>query len=468
MRDVIYGCWCKGRRIGGLKLPPIGLLIIASVLKKDGFDTTFMDAGLAGADYQSIISSAGEFDAVVTSTSTHTILEDQDCLLEMKARNPNLFSIVFGPRPTFLPELVLKSGAYDMCIQREGDFVIRDVLRCHRDGGTEDWKNVKGISFLNEDQETVVNEEYPLIKDLDDIAYPDRSMLPRNVDYFNPVALRFPLTTMMISRGCPAKCTFCLSPYFYGSRVRYRSTENVMEELREIVRLGYKEVFFRDETFTVNKRRVTEVCEAMVAEGIDITWTANARVGMLDRELTRTMKRAGCHTIKFGIESGSQTIVDRIQKGINLEEAVETFKWLKEEGINTHAHFIAGHPGETREELDETIAFIKRLPASTISMGILTPYPGTPQFDDLVDDHPEVLDPAHADFARPDNGYLASLGCEMEPEEIEKGVERGYKAFYLRPSYLAGWIPKIKSFDHFKRLTISGATIFQFMYKADA
>ncbi len=469
MRDVIYGCWCKGRRVGGLKLPPLGLLLTATVLKEDGFNVTLVDGGLSGLDYDGLMARSRDYDAVVSTTSSHTIIEDSACLSEMKERNPDLVSLVFGPRPTFLPELVLKEDAYDICIQREPDFIIRDVLRAMRDQGFESasWRSTKGISFCDEEGRVITNEPYPLINDLDVLPFADRSMLPDKVDYFNPVALRFPMTTMMVSRGCPARCTFCLSPYFYGNTVRYRSTENIMEELRTVRAQGYKEVFFRDETFTASRKRIMALCRAMIDENIDLTWTANARVGMLDREMAALMKKAGCHTIKFGVESGSQVILDRIRKGINLEKAEETYRWLERMGINTHAHFMIGHPGETAADFEQTIALLKRLRATTISIGVMTPYPGTPQFDALAEKHPEVLDPRHASFDAKDSGYLASLGADMTARQIEQGVKRAYRTFYMRPGYLARWLLRIKTLDDFKRLTLAGSQVFGFIFADD-
>lgn len=464
MRDVIYGCWCKGRRIGGLKLPPIGLLLVATVLKKDGFAVTFLDGGLSGINYHQLLEKAKDYDIVISTTSSHTTIEDSECLCDLKKRNPKLFSICFGPQPTFLPELVLNQQAYDVCVRGEPEFIIKDLLRAMRDGQDGSWKKIQGISYLGDDGHIISNDAYPLIGDLDQLPFPDRSLLPPKVDYFNPVALRFPMTTAMISRGCPAKCTFCLSPYFYGKKVRYRSVGNIMEELKQIQRLGYKEVFFRDETFTSNKINITALCEAMLNENMDLTWTANARIGMLDQKMAHLMKKAGCHTIKFGVESGSQEILDRICKRIDIGEVEETFKWLEKMGMRTHAHFMVGHPGENAWHLEKTLSLLRRLRATTVSIGIMTPYPGTPQFDELVKKHPQVLDPTHADFSRRDSGYLASLGCELKPEEIEGGVKKCYRAFYLRPRYLASWIFRVKSVDDIKRLTIAGSQVFQFMF----
>ena len=114
---------------------------------------------------------------------------------------------------------------------------------------------------------------------------------------------------------------------------------------------------------------------------------------MLDKEMALAMKRAGCHTIKFGVESGSQEILERIKKGISLAKAEETYAWLSDMGMRTHAHFMVGHPGETKEDLEQTINLLKRLKATTVSVGILTPYPGTPQFNDLIEQHPQIMDP---------------------------------------------------------------------------
>ncbi len=463
MRDVIYGCWCRGRRIGGLKLPPIGQLLIATLLREEtGFETDFLDAGLEGRGYDETIRHCAQYDVIIISTSTHTFLQDTAVLEDIKKINEQCITIVHGPRPSFLTESVLDSKEIDMAVKMEPEYILRDVCRFLA-AGTDAWKEVKGIGFRNGDSK-VINDPHPMIQNLDEIPFPDRTLLPDNVDYFNPVAKRNPMTTILTSRGCPAKCTFCLSPYFFGNKVRCRSAENVLEELELISRQGYKEVFFRDETFTAFKKRNMVICEEMLKRKIDLTWVCNARVDLIDKEMMALMKKAGCHYIKFGIESGSQRILDTIQKGYVMEDAHKAFENAARAGLKTHAHFMIGHPGETVEDVKLSLKLMIKLKPTTISCGIMMLYPGTPQFKLLSSNFSEAFDPSHSDFEKDDSAYLASLNSELSKEQIEFFVKKAYRQFYLRPDYLIKRLLSIGSMDELKQLILAGTQIFEYSF----
>jgi len=466
-RDLIYGCWCKGKRIAGIKFPPLSLLLVATVLKKDGFDVSLLDAAATGMSIEELKKIAPEFSLVVLLTSTMTVNEDASVLSELKKANPQLKTAVFGAHPTFMPRHTLAKKGIDIVVRREAEFIIRDLARALAKGGSE-WKKVKGIGYREDSGEVFLNELYPFIENLDELPIPDRTMLPAGVDYFNPVVKRVPYTTMMTSRGCPGQCTFCSSPPFYGRKIRYRSVESMIEELEEIKRLGYREVFFRDEIFTVIKSRTIALCEEMIKRKLNLSWICSARIGSVDKEMMEIMKKAGCHMIRFGVESGSQKILDNIKKGITLEQTRETFRWAHQVGLDTHAHLMIGTPGETKETIEETINFVKEIEPTIITCGICTPYPGTQLFEEVRAKHPEIGDGSQCDLSRlHTKSFYNEVFTELTPEELSAGVRRVYRKFYLRPSYLLRWLIRIRSVDEFRRVTLAGTQVFDFIFRGD-
>ena len=282
VRDVLNGSWCKGRRIGGATLPPYNLLLVATVLGDDGHRVRLWDAPAEGRTRADLIAGSGEFDAVVLATSSMTINEDAEMLSRMKERRRRLRTVVFGAHPTFMPRQTLDRKGIDIIVMGEPEFAIRDLARSL---GSADaaLKNIRGIGY-RDDGRAVLNDPYPLIQDLDELPFPDRGLLPHGADYFNPLVRRMPYTTAVTSRGCPAECTFCTAPYYYGRKLRCRSAENVMEELRSLARRGYKEVYFRDETFTSFPERNRSLCAQMIKEKLGLLWICNGKIGTVDKD----------------------------------------------------------------------------------------------------------------------------------------------------------------------------------------
>lgn len=466
IRDFVYGCWCKGRRIGGAQMPPTNLLSVATVLKEDGRDVEMVDAAADGARWAEVEKRLDEFGAVILLVSTNSFREDCAFVEGLKARNRRLLSVFFGPHATFMPQYSLARESVDIIVMREPEHILRDLARA-LDGGGESWKGVRGIGY-REGGEARINEPYPFIEDLDDLPIPDRSFLPEGLDYFNPVVKRVPYTTMQTSRGCPGRCTFCTVPSFYGKRIRCRSAGKVLEEFSYLAGLGYREIFLRDETFVAYRKRNKEICNGLIDAKLDLAWIANARVDMVDLETMRLMKAAGCHMLKFGVESGVQEILDAIRKGITLDQTRQAFAWAREAGLDTHAHVMIGCPGETVETARRTIRFVKEIAPTTASFGIHTPFPGTDLFAQVSAAHPEIRDGSGCDLTKiHTEGYFAQTYTRMTPRQLSRMVRHAYRRFYLRPSYLLSSLRRMGSRDEFWRTVVAGTNIFAFTMGRD-
>ena len=229
--------------------------------------------------------------------------------------------------------------------------------------------------------------------------------------------------------------------------------------------MGYREIFFRDELFTASKKRVLEICRLIKENGIDMTWICSSRVNNVDPEMLRTMKDAGCHMIRFGVESGVQEILDNVRKDITVEETRQCFAWCNEIGMDTHAHCMLGSPGETRETIEQSIRFVKEIEPTIITFGITTPYPGTSLFDEVARVHPEIGDGSQMDISRlHSDTFFNQFFTELSNEELGKDIRRVYREFYLRPKYIMKWLKRVDSWEEFKRVTMAGANVVDYAF----
>ena len=466
LRDAVYGCWCKGKRIGGAKTPPQPLLSVATTLQEAGHQVEVIDAVNQGISMYALQKRILEFDAVVVLTSVMTFGEDAQVLAELKESHPGLLTIVAGAHATFMPDKCLERESVDIIVRNEEELTIRDLLARYEKGG-EGWKESLGIGY-REAGEQVLREQYPGPKVLDDIPVTDWRLLPKGVYYFYPLVKRYPFVTDLTTRGCPKKCTFCMAPAFYGNKVRGRSAEHIIKGFEHYRKEGFKEIYIKDEMFTSLKKRNDEVFDWMINHQVDLTWFCSAAVGWIDKPMMERMKKAGCHTIKVGVESGVQEILDRIKKGITLEQIRQTFRWAEEVGISTHAHLMIGHPGETEATINETIKFVKKINPTTVTFGIMTPYPGTAIFEELAIKYPKLrtsfdlsLDTLH------DQSYFTHMLCDVEPERLAYYQKKAHRDFYWRPSYIWGWAKRMRDLETVKTVFKAGVRVIDYSIRGD-
>lgn len=466
VRDFVYGCWCNGKRIGGMQMPPMNDLYVTTHVRQEGVQATLLDAVTEPEEYDRLVAGGIKaYSVVAILCSTQSFRADVNALRELKAIHPELKGILFGSHPTFMPNYCLQADGVDFIVLREPEETMRALVGALARG--EEPREIEGIGYRDAAGEIVVNPPRPFM-DMDDLPIPDRTLLPAGVDYFNPVVKRVPYTTMQTTRGCPARCTFCTVPFFYGTEFREQSVERVLEEFRAIRDLGYKEVFIRDETFTAATDRNKEICRRMIEEKLDLTWIANSRVNTVDKEMMQLLKRAGCHLLKFGVETASDDILRAYKKGALRQHAIDAFRMTREVGLNTHAHIIFGGPGETPQTAQETIDFVIELGATTASFGIVTPYPGTPMFRDVAEKHPEIKDGTDSNLENLHvTGFYSETISGMSGEELSQWIVKAYRSFYWRPAYLIKRLVGIRSFDEFMTLFVAGLNIFQFSMKGE-
>jgi len=418
---------------------PMWLSYAAALADKHGHEVDLIDAPADGFDLEHVINRIRNFSPglIVVDTSTPSIYNDVKVCESLKKVLPEVFIILVGTHVSALPEESIKiSDSVDAVAIGEYDYTVIEVTEVVRKKG--DLGTVKGICY-RKSKEVICNEKRPFIEDLDEIPFVSTvyKRFLKIENYFNPNAL-YPMVTITTSRGCPFRCTFCVYPQtLMGRRFRLRSIENVVAEMEYIVDNfpQAKSIFFEDDTLTVNKQRCILLSEAILKKGVKISWTANARVG-LDIEAMEKMRAAGCRTLCVGFESGSQSILDHMNKNLRLEEMFKFIEDARKVGILIHGCFMAGLPGETKDTLKETLKLAKRLKPDTAQFYPVMVYPGTEAYDWYKDRKLIAAD----DFSK----WLTPKGLhntvirteELSSEELVRFCDEARRAFYLRPTYL--------------------------------
>jgi len=253
----------------------------------------------------------------------------------------------------------------------EGEETIVELAEAWRN--PEEWANIRGLVYRDGDQVTSTGER-PFIENIDALPLPARHLIP--LGRYRALGLPISMTT---SRGCPFRCIFCVGRKMVGARVRYRNPLKVVDELAYLSTLDFNQINIADDLFTAARKHCLAVCDEIIARGLRIRWTSFARVDTVSLEVLQRMKAAGCTAVSFGVETGNPEMLKRIKKGITLEQVVQAVQMCKDANITPHASFILGLPGETRETIDETVAFGEKLKSMGVLHGfhLLAPFPGT-------------------------------------------------------------------------------------------
>jgi len=300
--------------------------------------------------------------------------------------------------------------------------------------------SVRGIVYRESDGSLVRTDPQPLLQHFDDLGFPAHDKLNTAL-YKDPTMKRSPKTMVQFSRACIAKCNFCCQPAFFGS-VMKRSVPSIIEELQWVQKLGFREVFLNDATFTFDHEWNAEICEAMLSAGIDLQWFCTTRAHCLSKDILKLMKRAGCHTIGIGMESADDQVLKNIRKGVRRQQVREAVAMVRESDIDALLFCVLGFVGETRETMRETIQFLKTVPASFITLGTAVPAPGT-EFYRFMEDK-GYLHHKQWDLYDPLKGPVYNYP-ELSGEEIFSTAADGLRQFYLRPSYILDRARTIRS-----------------------
>ena len=430
----------------GAIVPPLGLAYIASYLRENNVQVKIIDCTplhLTIRDLADVIRK--EDPTIIGISSTTPIISKSREIADMvKKVRPDVTVILGGPHATAQgKEILAASKSIDIAVVGEGELTMLDLVNEleKRDMNLE---NVMGIIYKEQDK-ICVNKSRPLIENLDELPFPARDLLPMNK--YKPSIkwyYRMPFTTMFTSRGCPFNCIFCDSHLTFGRRTRFRTAQNVVAEIEEVVaKWGVKELIFYDDTFTLNKKHVNEICELILKKDIDITWGGLARVDTIDEKLFKKMKNAGCHIISFGIESGSEEMLRIIKKKITLQQAEKAIELTKKVGIESAASFILGIPGETHETLQKTIDFAKKIDPTYAEFFNAVPFPGTELYQNLLNQN-KLTNFSWENYTELHNAPVIELES-FTKKELEHMSKKAYRTFYFRYSKIYEYMSKMTS-----------------------
>jgi anaerobic magnesium-protoporphyrin IX monomethyl ester cyclase len=346
-----------------------------------------------------------------------------------------------GIHPTIYPKETAALDCVDFAVAGEGEGTMVS-LAASLDGGKSP-DDVRGLAYR--DCGRVVYTGVPeFIEDLDALPFPARKLTPYG-RYGSLLSRRRPSTTMFTSRGCPHRCIFCDRPQM-GKRFRARSAANVVDELQECSDMGIREVLIYDDTFTLDRRRVLDICEGIRERGLDVVWDARARVDTVDGELLSAMRSAGCDRIHFGVESGNGEILKTLCKGITLAQAEDAFRLASDAGIQTLAYFMIGAPHETVETVRETMDFAQRLDPDYVHFSIATPFPATGLYRMGLESGMFLEDYWQSFARKPAGGFVPAVWEEnLGREELTLLLREAYRGFYLRPGYALRRLADIRS-----------------------
>lgn len=427
----------------GVLYYPLWLIYAACVAEKNGFAVAFIDAPAKQMNIEQTLervdAEAKDAALFVLDTSTPSIHSDVAFAARIKERYPQAFTMLVGTHPSVTAEETMGfSDQIDGIARQEYDYIVRDTAIALRDGLP--LSEVAGLTW-RQGKEIVHNPGALHIEDLDEIPYA-AEFIKRHLcvtDYVFPAAA-FPSIQLFTGRGCPARCNFCVYPQtLHGHRYRLRSPENVMGEIEYILENfpDVKEIVFEDDTFTINKRRVTEICEGMIQRGFHkrIRWLCNARVN-LDYETMCLMKKAGCHLIIPGIESVNQQILNNIQKGTTVEQIEAYINNARKAGLMIHACYMVGNQGETRQTMEQTLAAAIRFNTDTAQFFPLIPYPGTGAYRWAKSNG--YISGAYSEYLHEDGTLNCIISTpELSAEELVEFCRMARKKYYLRPRYIA-------------------------------
>jgi len=440
--------------------PPLGIMYIAACLEKHtDCKVEILDAEAEELNYTQIKEEITKRkpDIIGLSAMTFTLI---DCLIVakiVKEVDKDIKVMLGGVHAYIYPYETINLSNIDYLIVGEGEFISVDLIK--NIDNTEKLKTIKGLVFKENNK--IIHTGLPeLIEDLDSIPFPSRHLTPYK-KYSSLLAKRKPITTMITSRGCPYKCTFCMRPHL-GKTFRARSYNIVVDEIEECVNMGIKEFLIYDDTFTIDKKRVMDICNEIMKRKLDIGWDIRARVNTVDFELLKKLKKAGCERIHYGVEKGNQEQLNILKKGITLKQVEDTFRMTRKAKIDILAYFMIGGPNETKETTLQSISFAKKIKPDFVHFSITTPFPSTELYT-LALERGITKSDVWKEFARnPTPDFRPPLWEEnMTREQMIGLLTKAYKEFYTRPSYIINKVFKIKSFGEFQRKVRAGLKIFR-------
>lgn len=407
---------------------------MAAILRKDNHDVYLKDYQTEGLSFDTLLNDVLSFcpDYIVVSTTNATIFSDMDEVKLLRDRVATPFKVIFKGAIFFDAdfELIHKidKGVVDIFVGGEIDWIIGDLI-----SEQKDLASVPGIFYKDEDGCWHKSDFSCWNVNLDEIPFPARDLM-KNELYVRPDTGE-PMATIQTARGCPSNCVYCLTPTISGKKVRYRSPQNVFDEIKECYEVyGIKNFFFKADTFTINKEWVLNLCSLIENSDLfgKIHYTVNSRVKPISEEVLIALKKTGCFTIAYGIESGSDYTLNMIKKGATVDDARKAIAMTKKVGIPVYGFFMIGFPWEDKQHIEATRKLIFELDCDFLEVHIALPYYGSEFYEMCKTEGVLSGNELGTDYF-----HSATTGTKyLSSEELLKIRDNILLKYCCRPSYI--------------------------------
>lgn len=461
--NVIQSCFPPELDRGSGWFPHLGILYIAAFLKKESNHAVRV---LDMEAERMPLARLAQFirdtrpDIVGISVSTFNLIDAFLIARAIKEAGPAIHLCLGGPHVNIYPEESVAHPFVDSVILGEGEVpfsLLADAIE-----GRGSLRQIKGLLYKEAGAIIRTGPPEPL-DDLDSLPFPDHSFIPRSERYYNILSHDACSTNMITSRGCPYRCSFC---YNLFPRLRCRSNENIIREIRECLASGIRDIFFCDDTFILDRGRTQRLCEDIIANGISFRWSMKTRVDTVDAVTLTALKKAGCRRIHFGVEAGSAQALLSLRKNISLSQIKESFSLTRNAGIETLAYFMIGSPGERVADILETIDLAIALNPDYAAFSMTLPMPGTDLYRRGLEKGVFRDDFWQAFAQEPRAGFSPLFWEEdISEKELQRLLKQAYRSFYLRPRYLLRMLIGVRSLKDFKRRLGLGADLVRYAFQ---
>ena len=428
----------------------LGLLYVAGYLREHGgYQPVIIDALADGLDDGDVIKMllADPPDVVGFSVLTFNLLDCLNIARQIKAVLPAVKICFGGFHPSIYPQETLNFPEVDYIVFGEGEITFNELVKAIEQHDAADLdsllEGIEGVGWKAQlTGETHINPSRKAVANLDQLSLPAHDLI--DLDKYTVVlANDAKVASIQTSRGCPSKCTFC---DIRLTRYRYRSAQNILSEIELLKSKGITEFFIIDDTFTINRKRVLALCNLLIDEQVNIKFKISSRIDRVDFEMLSLLKRAGCYRIHYGIETGSQRLLDYLQKEITVEQIKSVVADTKRAGIEIFAYMMVGIPTETEEDINKSIALVADLKPDHVNYSICTPFPKTVLYEQFLNQNLGQEDYWQQFASSPDPDFkIRTINAHFTEEELRVVQDRALRSFYASPVIILRELWKTRS-----------------------
>jgi anaerobic magnesium-protoporphyrin IX monomethyl ester cyclase len=433
-----YVCWDRSMdrvRQGEETIPGMGVLILAALAREHGYRVHLVDAKAHGSSVEEVSRGIAALRPhyLGLSATTISVTNAGRIAARVKELVPGVTTIVGGAHVSAIPDRTLEAfPALDYGIAGEGEHSLFDLLSRIENGKPVD--GVAGLAYRREGR-IHANPRAPYIDDLDTLPLPAWDLLPDFPHRFQPSIFSYPRTpvaSLITSRGCPFSCSFC-DRSTSGKKGRMHGVGYVTRLCGHLEGLGVRHIIFVDDLFTVRKQRVIDLCHSFIDNGFRFTWSCNSHPNLLDFDTMKLMRRAGCWQIAYGIESGSQRILDVVKREVRIPRMRETLRMTRAAGIRAKGYLMIAHPTEGLDSLAETDRFLREVELDICQITKFTPYPGTPSYPTI-----RQFGQFHEDWEQMNAMNFVFVPNGLTEDVLQDYFDHLYRTYYRRPDVLWG------------------------------